>query len=267
MMRRTRGPGLLVILLAVLSVAPTHDLLAAQGAPVTVVDNLGSATPQMTFSMFGSGAQVVSSRDRLGPMFSLTERTLITEIGVFANNCARFTEFVPDCPDTQPLTVEVRPAQGAVPDPVRVLASFELSHDDNPLVYSYEFVNPSLVLEAGPYFALFGAQGDDVGHILTSASNGTYRPPASIPTGFLDTETRVSTTELAPIAVRILGVLLGPDSSTSTSSTSTTSSTTSTSSTTTLPPTNAVCVTLDRLVASFPFLSPLVVGLRTVLGC
>jgi hypothetical protein len=71
----------------------------------------------------------------------------------------------PNCV-TLPLIVQIRPSLNGVPDPNTLIASFTLSQDNNPLVFSYESVEPNLPLEPGEYFALFTAQGNDSGFLL-----------------------------------------------------------------------------------------------------
>jgi hypothetical protein len=188
----------------------------ADTTTTTIVDTLGMATPSTTFSVFGTGATTISEDQYVGPQFTLTGETVITEIGGFMNNCGQFNPpFVPDCPNTLPFEVQIRPALsgGGVPDPSTVLATFVLSHDDDPLVYSFESVSTNLTLGPGTYFALFHAQqADDVGGLLGNAQTPFGYLPAVTALGILDTSTGVTVPVLwhVPAAVRILGVASSP---------------------------------------------------------
>jgi hypothetical protein len=137
----------------------------------TVVDTLGAATPATRFSSFGSGGTTISSFQLPGPAFTLTQPAVINQIGGFVDNCKQIINFVPLCPQTSPLTVQIRPSNNGVPDLSTVLATFVLSHDNDPLNISFESVDVNLLLPAGNYFALFAPQGQDVGFVLGSASN------------------------------------------------------------------------------------------------
>lgn len=185
---------------------------SAQAAPIVVLDTLGAATTTTTFSAIGSAGLTVGPEQHVGPQFTLTQRTRITEIGGFLNNCGTITEGVPQCPSTSPLVVEVRRAVGGVPDPSGVVGSFTLSHDDAPLVVAYESAAPGLTLEPGDYFALFAPQGSDVGQWL-GASDSTYIAPTT-QIGVLDPTTGSSSAETNRGPARILGeTLVGPPTS------------------------------------------------------
>jgi hypothetical protein len=143
---------------------------AQPGDPLTLVDTLGTATPTTTFDFAGGAGQSLSAEQKLGPRFVLTQPTVITEIGGIVNNCETILAGVPQCPDTAPLVVQIVPVSGdGLPDVQNVLATFVLSHDNDPLTLSYESVNPNLQLDAGTYFALFGSQNEDVGALLANA--------------------------------------------------------------------------------------------------
>lgn len=154
-------------------VAPASAVApAAPSETVTILDALGAATTSTHFSVFGTGSNaVIFSSQLAGPEFVLSEPMIVTEIGAFLNNCETIISGVPHCPGTLPLTVHIRPSVNGLPDPAVVLASFVLSHDDNPLVISYESVIPDVTLDAGRYFALFAAQGSDVGFLLSNATD------------------------------------------------------------------------------------------------
>jgi hypothetical protein len=170
-----------------------------------VVNTLGAADPTTTFSVFGAGGQPISGSDLAGPKFELSQPAVITEIGAFVNNCETIVGDEPRCPGTRPFTVQIRPSLNGVPDPSSVLATFVLSHDDDPLVVSYESVSPDLSLGAGTYFALFAAQGADAGFLAGFASSPFAYLAGSTTLGFRDPTTGDSFASEQFAAVRILG--------------------------------------------------------------
>jgi hypothetical protein len=111
---------------------------------------------------------------------------------------------------TLPFIVQIRPSINGVPDPFTVLASFVLSHDNDPLVVSYEFATTNFTLAAGTYFALFAPQGSDAGFLLGSASDPFMYQAGMVTLGFLDPSTGQSSIGQVPAAVRILGVAITP---------------------------------------------------------
>jgi hypothetical protein len=83
---------------------------------------------------------------------------------------------VPDCPNARPFSVEIRRSAGSRPDPTSVIASFTLSHDNDPLRTAFESVSIHQVLDPGTYFAMFSAAPGDIGFLLNSATDPfTYR--------------------------------------------------------------------------------------------
>lgn len=174
-------------------------------AGITVIDSLGAATPATQFSVFGSGGAGFNKTELIGAKFTLTQPTLITEIGGFVNNCGIIILGVPMCPNTLPLTVQIRPSTNGLPDASIVLASFALSPDNLPLIVSYESAATDIRLEPGTYFLMFTAQGSDSGVLLRTAfSPFQYHPdPIELATRNLSTGATSTFTDFA--AVRILG--------------------------------------------------------------
>ena len=154
-----------------------------------------------------TGGQVISKGQLVGPAFTVAQQTVITEIGAFVKNCRSVISGVPQCPETLPLTVQIRRSINGVPDPSTVLASFTLTHDNEPLVYSYEFAKTSFVVEPGSYFALFAAQGDDVGALLSIASFPFGYQAGTVTLGFVNLLAGTSSASSRPLraAVRIMG--------------------------------------------------------------
>jgi len=194
----------------------TTDLGLGQRADVvgrstlSLVDALGAATPATQFSVFGSGGTSILGSQFVGPEFVLNQPTTITEIGGFVNNCGSIIAGSPQCPGTLPLTVQIRPSRNGIPDAATVLASFALSHDDDPLVISYESVAPNLTLRPGNYFAMFAPQGSDAGFLLGNASDPFRYQAGSIRFGIFDPGTGIPRAETNMGAVRILGVPANP---------------------------------------------------------
>ena len=171
---------------------------------VAIVDTLGVATPTTQFSVFGSGGVTIYSEQFVGPQFTLPDSAVLTEIGAFVNNCASIVAGVPQCPNTLPLIVQIRPSIGGIPDPSTVLSSFELSHDNVPLLCSFESVEINLTLGAGSYFALFGTQqASDEGFLMNTASSPFSYLAGSTILGFLDPISGVSSASSQFAAVRV----------------------------------------------------------------
>ena len=186
----------------------TADVVGASA--VSLLDALGAATPATQFSVFGSSGSAILSSQFVGPEFILTQPTTITEIGGFINNCGTIVASSPECPGTLPLIVQIRPSRNGIPDAATVLASFALSHDDDPLVVSYESVAPDLTLGPGSYFALFAPQGSDAGFLLGNARDPFIYQAALITLGAFNPTTGTSSVETNRGAVRILGARATP---------------------------------------------------------
>jgi hypothetical protein len=152
----------------------------AIASDIAIVDTLG-VDPSTTFSTSGSAGTFIGTTELVGPQFTLSEKTEITEIGGFINARCRFPA-PDDCPAPLSITVQIRPSVGGRPDFFRVLATFVLSDDGDPLVYSYESASMHLVLKQGTYFAMFAAQNDDYGgDLLTYATIPfTYQPGVTV---------------------------------------------------------------------------------------
>lgn len=175
-------------------------------ATISILDSLGAATPTTQFSISGSAGTSILPNQFVGPRFTLTQPTTLTEIGAFVNNCISFIEGVPMCPNTLPLTVQIRPAtMSGVPDASTVLASFTLSHDNDPLTVSYESVAINLLLQPGSYFVLFAPQGTDQGFLLAQATVPFNYQAGLIQMGVLNLLTSNASVSSLFGAVRILG--------------------------------------------------------------
>jgi hypothetical protein len=172
-----------------------------------ILDALGTVTPTTTFSVFGSGGTSISGEQSVGPAFTLTVPTVITEIGGFVNNCRSIINGQPMCPNRLPFLIQIGQA---VDGSFVSVGQFALPLDVDPLTVTYEAVDPNLLLNPGSYFALFVAQGQDAGELLGNAEGGTY--VADTVLLGVDISGRFTEDEV-PAAVRILGATVPePDS-------------------------------------------------------
>jgi hypothetical protein len=137
--------------------------------------------------MVGSGGQAIGATQLVGPSFVLATDAVLIEIDGFVNNCAQILMGIPHCPDTVPLVVEIRRSVRGIPDATSLLASFDLSHDDDALVVSFESVAIHLTLEAGSCFALFGpGRTQDVIELLGFATDPFPYVAGSTSLGFFN---------------------------------------------------------------------------------
>ena len=135
-MMKTRVSLLTGVTLAVLSLPTMAAAAPSSPQPVAgnpfigpVVDSLAGLNTATSFSVFGSGGPSVGTSLLVGPRLVLSQRTLITNIGAYVNNCSAIVGGQPLCPDRKPFVVQIRPALDGVPDPEVVLATFELSDE------------------------------------------------------------------------------------------------------------------------------------------
>ena len=204
---------LLVLALAVApAIAHNGQRQSAAGASATasaagtIVDTLGAATPATTFSVFGSGGQGITQSQFVGPEFTITELTRISEIGGFVNNCSGFVDGVPQCPSPPPFVVQIRGAKNGVPDSSSIIASFVLSADGDVFRVSYESVHTNLLLTPGVYYALFAPSSANSGGFLMSQASSPFQyRSGSTKMGFLDVTTGNAQAGVVAGGVRILG--------------------------------------------------------------
>lgn len=140
---------------------------------VTVLDTLGTATPKTKFSLFGSAGITIINDQFAGPQFTLKRRSVLTSVGAFVNNCNSFSGGVPQCRNTLPFVVQIRRSVNGVPDPRLLIAAAPLTHDNDPLTFSFESAGfDDIPLEAGTYFAIIAPQqAADGGYLLGSAQS------------------------------------------------------------------------------------------------
>jgi hypothetical protein len=112
-------------------------ILGCSAYSATIVDTLGTATPNTKFSVFGTGGYTISAFQSVGPAFTLTGQTVITEIGGFMNNCRSIVDFMAHCPDRLPFLAEILPSVNGLPDLNSVPFVFPLRVDTtDPLTVS-----------------------------------------------------------------------------------------------------------------------------------
>jgi len=178
--------------------------LASQTFPI--VDTLRGVSTSTVFDIGGTGGQVIYAPiSQIGPEFTLTQRTVITEIGGFIDGFLVADGCGSSCPPTLPMIVEIRPSNNGVPDLSTVIASFVMSEDFNPFAVSYSSANLNLTLNPGTYFALFVSQGNNGGFLLTSARFPFEFNPDTVRLGVIDRSTGRSLITTVPAAVRVLG--------------------------------------------------------------
>lgn len=170
----------------------------------TILNTLGTATTSSTFNLPGTFGQGINPTEAVGPAFTLSAPTLITEIGGLIGNCYS-TIGVYTC-SPMPFVVKVVASNNGVPDVSQLLASVSLPQaTQNPLIY-YQSVNPHLTLDSGNYFALFTSVSDSNGVLLGGASSdgGPNYLAGNLELGIVISGLGATTTE-SPAAVRILG--------------------------------------------------------------
>jgi hypothetical protein len=187
-------------LMAALSVAGSTGVAPVSATDTfTIVDTLGAATATTKFDLGPADGWTISSSQFVGPEFTVSQRTVITEIGGFIAGGV----FSP--PSQAQLVVELRPSVNGNPDPSTVLGTFVLSTDNDPFITSYESVAPDFTLGAGTYFALFAQPAGVLGgYFLLAHASRPFEYTAGVPAlGALCGGTPCSVS--GPSAVRVLG--------------------------------------------------------------
>ena len=121
------------------------------------------------------------------------------------NNCGAINVGVPHCPNTKPLVVQIHPDNNGVPDPAVVLATIELSHDNDPLTVAFESAHPTPEPSRREVLRdLHDATARGPGTIITAAQDPFEYRFGLASFGFLSSS-RPPSTEIMFGAVRILG--------------------------------------------------------------
>ena len=181
-MNRYKRVSLLCCGLSLLGLAGHASIpaISAQGFSNQVPSPVSALVDGMQFSPSGSGGGSILTTQYQGPQFTLTQITMITEVGAFMNHFG---------PGTQPFRVVIVRSTNGVPDFSSVLGTFLLTSDGDLTKISYESAVMNLVLKPGSYFALFAPQGDDEGFILNSSGSflagllnmGSVDPTGAVP--------------------------------------------------------------------------------------
>lgn len=146
-----------IVALAALFLCGLHTRAEAD----LILDTLGTAAPVTQFRGADNDGVSILPTQFVGPQFSLTQPTVLTEIGGFLNHAT----------GASPFTVRIHRSNDGVPDPQAVLTSWPLSDDSDPPIVSYETVAPDFVLEPGTYFALFSLPDGSEGYLLGGGSD------------------------------------------------------------------------------------------------
>jgi hypothetical protein len=178
----------------VVSAVVAGSASAAKPTPFTILDTLGTATPETVFSVEASGGITLNPLQWAGPEFTITDTTTITEIGAFIAGAAG--------------EVQIRPARGGVPDNSVVIATLSLPTCSVGTV-CYVSVRPEknlkVRLKPGAYFALF-TDTPTSQFILGNAQQPFVYQAGTTAFGFLNpTTNQASVDPQLPGAVRILG--------------------------------------------------------------
>jgi hypothetical protein len=181
-MNRYKRVSLLCCGLSLLGLAGHASIpaISAQGFSNQVPSPVSALVDGMQVSPSGSGGVSILTTQYQGPQFTLTQITMITEVGAFMNHFG---------PGTQPFRVVIVRSTNGVPDFSSVLGSFLLTSDRDLTKISYESAVMNLVLKPGSYFALFAPQGNDEGFILNSSGSflagllnmGSVDPTGAVP--------------------------------------------------------------------------------------
>jgi hypothetical protein len=170
----------------------------AHAGNTTIVDGLNGLSTDFALSHVGTGGYPVTVDQLIGPRFTLSEPTSITEIGGFVDVAGK----------DSPLVVQIRPQINGLPASSGFLANLVVSNDNLPGVFRYESVRPNLSLGAGTYYALFVPQSFQGGILSTI---GTTYVAGSMPVGIVRPFTGDQLNDELHMAVRITGTVPEPD--------------------------------------------------------
>lgn len=168
--------GSLALALAPISVSADDD--TTDDDTTVVVNSLGSAKATTQFSIYGASGLTIANNgpttpgyfQDVGPRFTVTKPTLITQIGGFLSSAHSLNVQI------------VRSSLSGAPDPSAVIATYTLSHHSAPAAISFESRRIRLPLGPGTYFALFVAQNDE-GYLLGGASSPFSYRAGLVPMG------------------------------------------------------------------------------------
>jgi hypothetical protein len=206
-----------LLLICLVAASPLLATAPAKAEPFTLpsvalVDTLAGASPDTRFSIFGSSGFPFFGVHPfggvfVGPQFTITERRLLMNVGGFVNSCESILNGVPQCASPSPIGLQIRPAIGgnpdAGPDPRKLVGSYALSDDADPLTISFESASPRLFLEPGTYYALFTLPPGEGGTILGAAQDPFDYASLRTTFGMMDPVSGSSFVRLDQGAVRV----------------------------------------------------------------
>jgi hypothetical protein len=148
----------------------------ANGAAVSppkdtvVIDSIGDLPTSTRFKRPGSWGHAIDQHNSVGPAFTLTKATTITEIGAYVEACSVGREVPEGCIPPPPVFVSIHPRLAGKPGLAAPIASYTLSNDNDRVLISYESVNVELRLQPGTYYALFNNPSNK-GLLMAGASD------------------------------------------------------------------------------------------------
>ena len=122
-----------------------------------VIDSIGDLPTNTRFKLPGSSGSPLDVHNSVGPEFTLTKATTITEIGAYVESCICLVrgKYLEPCEPFPTISVDIHPQLNGKPDLATVIASYNLSNDNDRTLTSYESVKIELTLEPGTYYAIF----------------------------------------------------------------------------------------------------------------
>ncbi|HKQ03761.1 MAG TPA: hypothetical protein VJ464_01415 [Blastocatellia bacterium] len=169
-----------------------------------VIDSIGNLPTSTRFEHPASSGGLLCENYSQGPEFTLSKPTTITEIGAYVESCWLDPSQYPDrCQPFPPVYVSIHPQLYGKPDVASVIASYELSNDNDRTLTSYESVKVKLRLKPGTYYAIFSTPSR-YGVIMAAASYPHQYHCGSVPMAWVRKNPDSVVTSRQYLAVRIL---------------------------------------------------------------
>jgi hypothetical protein len=118
---------------------------------IIVIDSIGDLHTDTRFKQPRSWGAPLDAHNSVGPEFTLTKTTTITEIEAYIESCAGMVggQYLEPCEPVPSITVDIHPKLRDKPDLTTVIASYNLLNDNDRTLTSYESVKIELILEPG----------------------------------------------------------------------------------------------------------------------